>query len=70
MARKSKAVVRKHQVRALKHQPERNGANEMKANRNGSASRKKRSEKLSRDCFGSLLPIAATKCKDLMMNMP
>lgn len=49
MARKSNAVIRKHQVKALKHQPERNGAHEMKANCNGSASCKKRSKKLSHD---------------------
>lgn len=47
MARKNNAVVRKHHVRALKHLPERNGANEMKANCNGSASCKKRGKKLS-----------------------
>lgn len=73
MTRKSKAVVRKHQVRAMKCQPERNGANEIKSNCNGSASHKKRTKKLSHD----LVKLGVyciwqqqNKVKDLTMNVP
>lgn len=74
MAKKSNAVVRKkrHKVRTVKHQPERNGAKVIKANHNRSVSHKKGSKELSHDVvkLGNLLHMAAAKeVKDLAMNL-
>lgn len=60
-------------MRAVKRQPERNGAKVMKANCNGSVSHKKESKELSHDVvkLGNLLHMAvAKKVKGLAMNVP